>query len=112
MNLRVRARMSLLQTSSGVAVIGLCSQPAQHAPGGLDPGQRTVVPHIVAGSDVGVGRRSLCNPGLVLSSHLGALSTQGRWFSCDRSLHVNIRELRAVQLTCQAFLSHIQDRVV
>lgn len=48
-----------------VAGVGPYPQPAQHGPGGQDPGQRTVVPHLVAGPHVSVGRSSLYGPNLV-----------------------------------------------
>lgn len=36
-------------------------------------------------------------------AHLGPLKTQGLWSVEELSLHINLRELRAIHLACQAF---------
>lgn len=45
-------------------------------------------------------------------AHLGHLRTQGLWSQEELLLHINIRELRAVCLACQAFLPHITNKTV
>ncbi|KAG6930889.1 hypothetical protein G0U57_002791, partial [Chelydra serpentina] len=45
-------------------------------------------------------------------AHLGQLTTQGMWLQHELDLHINIKELRAIRLACQAFLAHLQGRCV
>ncbi|XP_050794038.1 uncharacterized protein LOC127043859 [Gopherus flavomarginatus] len=45
-------------------------------------------------------------------AHLGHLRTQGLWSSQELSLHINVRELRAVRLACQAFQRRLRGRCV
>ncbi|XP_074920751.1 immunoglobulin-like and fibronectin type III domain-containing protein 1 [Chelonoidis abingdonii] len=47
-----------------------------------------------------------------LGGHLGRLRTQGRWSADELTLHINIRELRAVRLACQTFQQHLRGRCV
>lgn len=41
-------------------------------------------------------------------AHLGTHRTQGLWSPKDLSLHINVRELRAVHLACQVFQTHLE----
>lgn len=45
-------------------------------------------------------------------AHLGGLSMQGIWNESELLLHINIRELRAIHLACQAFLPHLRGHCV
>ncbi|KAG6932460.1 hypothetical protein G0U57_021497, partial [Chelydra serpentina] len=45
-------------------------------------------------------------------AHLKGLQTQGLWSEQELTLHINVRELRAVRLPCQAFAQHLQGRCV
>lgn len=45
-------------------------------------------------------------------AHLGDLHTQGLWSPPELSLHINVRELRAIRLACQAFQAHLRGRCV
>lgn len=45
-------------------------------------------------------------------SHAGTLRTQGMWSPGESSLHVHVKELRAVRLGCQAFLPQRENKVV
>lgn len=50
--------------------------------------------------------------GLGWRAHLGSLMTPGLWQVEELALHINIEELRAICLACQAFLSHLQGHCV
>ncbi|KAM7164069.1 uncharacterized protein RBU57_008131 [Macrochelys suwanniensis] len=45
-------------------------------------------------------------------AHLGDLTMQGMWQHHELDLHINIKELRAIRLACQAFLPYLRDRCV
>lgn len=45
-------------------------------------------------------------------AHLNDLSMQGLWMQEDQSLHINIMQLKAICLACQAFLPYLGIRVV
>ncbi|KAM7182065.1 uncharacterized protein RBU57_000616 [Macrochelys suwanniensis] len=45
-------------------------------------------------------------------AHLGHLTMQGMWQHHEITLHVNIKELRAIHLACQAFLPRLRDHCV
>ncbi|XP_043363956.1 uncharacterized protein LOC122458715 [Dermochelys coriacea] len=45
-------------------------------------------------------------------AHLGNLRTQGLWSAGELSLHINVWELRAVRLPCQAFRECIQGHCI
>ncbi|XP_037737814.2 uncharacterized protein LOC119563984 [Chelonia mydas] len=45
-------------------------------------------------------------------AHVGNFQTQGLWSAQDLTLHINIKELRTVQLVCMAFRSHLEGKVV
>lgn len=76
-----------------------------------------LLPDLVARTVMGVGRNSSVAPlpsvtlvsdalDLGWGAHLGNLSTEGLWSQEDRSLHINIREVRAIHLACQVFLTY------
>lgn len=44
---------------------------------------------------------------LGLGAHIGSLKTQGLWSSQDLEAHINVRELKAVRLSCSTFLPYI-----
>lgn len=45
-------------------------------------------------------------------AHLRELHTQGTWSPHKASLHINVRELRSVRLSCAVFLPHIRGKSV
>lgn len=49
---------------------------------------------------------------LGLGAHLSPLETQRLWSSWDQSLHISFREVRAVHLAFQAFLSQIKREIL
>lgn len=40
------------------------------------------------------------------------LSTHRTWSEADRSLHINVKELKAIRLACQVFLPYMEGRVI
>lgn len=44
-------------------------------------------------------------------ARLSNIWTEGMWTTDDLSLHINVRELRAVRLACAAFLPQLRDNL-
>lgn len=45
-------------------------------------------------------------------SYLGSLETQGLLLAQDLTLHVNVKEFRAIQLACQIFFPYVRKKSV
>nr|XP_042705726.1 uncharacterized protein LOC122173660 [Chrysemys picta bellii] len=87
-------------TSAGVGLPSMAARPREVRTGVpfLDPEPSLSL--VIDASDRGLG------------AHLGGLRTQGLWSREDLSLHINVRELRAVRLACIAFKSQLAGRCV
>lgn len=57
---------------------------------------------------------SLITDALVMGwgANFGVLRTQGLWSQEELSLHISVRELRAVHLACQVFQPHLEGNCV